>query len=70
MNEDRATPTNVSLYDRHRAIIERMQDRYGMNFSAALQAILTDWDRIDRARIAQTRPEFGVQDADPLKVTQ
>jgi len=63
MNEDRATPTNVSLYDRHRVIIERMQERYGGSFSAALQAILTDWDRIDRARMVDTAAQYQTQEA-------
>jgi len=63
MNEDRATPTNVSLYDRHRVIIERMQERYGGSFSAALQAILTDWDRIDRARMVDTSTEYATEEA-------
>ena len=63
MNEDRATPTTISLYDRHRAIIERMQERYGGSFSAALQAILTDWDRIDRARMVDTAAQYQTQEA-------
>lgn len=58
---DRAEPTNVTLYDDDRAIVGRMQDRFGMNFSAALRAILRDWDRIDRARMVDAQVEYTTE---------
>ena len=60
---EKARVTAITLYDADRAIIGRMQDRYGMNFSAAIRAILADWDRIDRARMVDTRTEYATQEA-------
>ena len=62
-DREHAAPTAVSLYPADRAIIGRMQDRYGMNFSAAIRAILADWDRIDRARMVDTAAQYQTQEA-------
>ena len=60
---EKARVTAITLYDADRAIIGRMQDRYGMNFSAAIRAILADWDRIDRARMVDTSTEYATEEA-------
>ena len=60
---EKARVTAITLYDADRAIIGRMQDRYGMNFSAAIRAILADWDRIDRARMVDTAAQYQTQEA-------
>ena len=60
-DREHAAPTAVSLYPADRAIIGRMQDRYGMNFSAAIRAILADWDRIDRARMVDSPAQYTTE---------
>ena len=60
---EKARVTAITLYDADRAIIGRMQDRYGMNFSAAIRAILADWDRIDRARMVDSPAQYQTQEA-------
>ena len=60
---DRAEPTNVTLYDDDRIIVGRMQERYGMNFSAALRAILREWDRLDRRALVDAPAQYQTQEA-------
>ena len=60
---EKARVTAITLYDADRAIIGRMKERYGMNFSAAIRAILADWDRIDRARMVDSPAQYQTQEA-------
>ena len=63
-DRERAVPTNVTLYDADRAIIGRMQERYGMNFSAAIRAILADWDRNDRREVVFSKAGHSTDGTD------
>ena len=62
-DRERAVPTNVTLYDADRAIIARMQERYGMNFSAAIRAILKDWNKMDRRQVVDQRETYQTEEA-------
>ena len=60
---EKARVTAITLYDADRAIIGRMQERYGMNFSAAIRAILADWDRNDRRVLVDSAAQYETQEA-------
>ena len=49
---------SLRLYSEQLAAIARLEERYGMTFSAALRAIITEWDRWDRRRMTDVRPEY------------
>ena len=57
-DKDYAEPTNVSLYPEDRARVARMQERYGMSFSAAIRAIIAEWDRLDRRALVDSGAEY------------
>ena len=60
---EKARVTAITLYDADRAIIGRMQERYGMNFSAAIRAILADWDRTDKRTLVDSAAQYQTEEA-------
>ncbi len=49
MSDQKAEPRNVTLYPTDRAVIERvMHSMHTDNFSAAVQFIIRDWEKLKK----------------------